>query len=229
MKHCDGAYGVTRAASCRIIAGTGIDPPLSVSETVVAIDNLRASATIIAALAVGVETIIPVASDDRAFELKSDTVVTAGEKNGIKRRGYDLGNSPVEIIKRYTNAPFTTLVLRTTNLTEFLLKIKQAYICSSLNISATASFLHHKNLCICAVGGSRGVSEDLGVALCLSSLIAGIEISPGVSAQFTRESRAARHLTEIGYGGDVEFISHVDLYSCIPYYDGIRITDCKKW
>jgi 2-phosphosulfolactate phosphatase len=227
-KHCDGASGVTRAVNCRIISGTGTYRPEIGSETIVAIDNLRASATIVTALAVGVKSIIPVVSDEPAFQLKSDVVVTAGEKNGRRLQGYDLGNSPGEIIERYTAAPFNTLVLRTTNLVPFLKAVSQAYICSSLNISATASFLKKNDLCICAVGGTHGCTEDLGVALCLSALVKGIDFPAEAAARFTWESPAAKHLTDIGYGRDVEFISRVDLYNCIPYYDGTLITDYRK-
>lgn len=69
-------------------------------KTAVVVDVLRASTTVTWALHNGAREIIPVATIDAASELKSklgkDHVLLAGERDGLKIEGFDLGNSPAE-------------------------------------------------------------------------------------------------------------------------------------
>jgi 2-phosphosulfolactate phosphatase len=64
--------------------------------TVVIIDILRATSCMTTALANGVAGIIPVADLDACRTMRSDDCCTAGERNGEKVDGFDLGNSPFE-------------------------------------------------------------------------------------------------------------------------------------
>ncbi|MBY0587498.1 2-phosphosulfolactate phosphatase [bacterium] len=67
---------------------------------VVVIDILRATTTMLYALAEGASVIIPVAEVDEASDLASrlpdTTVLLAGERKGSPIAGFDLGNSPKE-------------------------------------------------------------------------------------------------------------------------------------
>ena len=110
-------------------------------ETIVLIDNLRASSTIVTALAMGIEAVIPLTDDQKVFELKDDQVLTAGESGGVKLDGYDIGNSPVEIESNCKSLQYKTLLIKTTNLVPRLLTFPHAVICSSLNLNATAKYL----------------------------------------------------------------------------------------
>ena len=67
----------------------------------VVIDTLRATSTIITALANGCEQVIPVEEVGQATRLRAsvggDTMaVLGGERGGQKIPGFDLGNSPLE-------------------------------------------------------------------------------------------------------------------------------------
>ena len=103
-------------ANCSIGIGKEFVRSLLPGDIPVVIDNLRASSTIITALAYGVKEIMPVAHDEAAMQLKEQGVVIAGESGGIKLPGYDLGNSPVELIRRAEQEPFKKLAIKTSNL-----------------------------------------------------------------------------------------------------------------
>jgi 2-phosphosulfolactate phosphatase len=82
----------------------------------VILDVLRASTTMITALAHGAARIVPVADVEAARRRAADSTPRAllgGERRGIRIAGFDLGNSPLE----YTPAAVAgrTLVITTTN------------------------------------------------------------------------------------------------------------------
>jgi len=196
----------------------------------VVIDTLRASSTIVTALACGVEEIIPVTRDEDAFSSQQQGVVIAGESGGVKLPGYDLGNSPVELLRRAEQHPFKTMAFKTSNLIPLLAALPQAWICSSLNLQAMANYLAEKDVCIFAAGGENGVSEDLAVAIALHAHLNHAPFDEQLIAHFILESPAARHLKSIGYAEDVKFIARVNIYDIIPYYDGktIKKADINK-
>src|SRR3972149_7806216 len=69
-------------------------------KTVIVIDVLRASSTIVTALNNGAKDIIPVESQEDATRLMQEIgrkyVLLCGEKGGQKIEGFDFGNSPYE-------------------------------------------------------------------------------------------------------------------------------------
>jgi len=71
----------------------------------VMLDIFRGSNTIIAALDQGAEYIIPVSKVEEAYRLKKDNpgYFLFGEVNGLKPKGFDYGNSPVELSKSNVN------------------------------------------------------------------------------------------------------------------------------
>ena len=70
--------------------------------TVVVIDVLRASSTILQALSNGAREVIPVAEPSETVRLKTQyppgQVLLSGERMGLKIEGFDLGNSPFEYV-----------------------------------------------------------------------------------------------------------------------------------
>ncbi len=210
-------------ANYRIGIGNTLLDEISAQEAVVVIDNLRASSTIVTALALGVEKIMPVLDDEEAFALRNNGAVIAGESGGEKIEGYDLGNSPVELVEFYNTSPFTTLVLKTSNLIPLLSRLPEALICSSLNLASIAAYLENKNVCILAVGGHKGATEDLGVAFALQACMSRTIFDTSLITCFARESQAAQHLINIGYGKDIDFITRVNIFNVIPHFDGKKI------
>ena len=212
-----------RLAKYRITTGPGPLPDLTDEDFVVVIDTLRASSIIVTAFFLGIETVIPVLDDEQAFLLTCDSTVISGEAKGVKLTGYDIGNSPVELIETYREAPFSYLVIKTSNLIPLLVSLPRAVICSTLNLSAVARCLAGKDAVIIATGGRRGVAEDLGTVLALGSAVSGVQFDAGCITAFINESHAAQYLRSIGYGQDVDFISQVSIFDVVPVYDGAVI------
>ena len=96
--------------------------------TVVVIDVLRASTTIVHALAAGATEVIPFEEIEEARAAaaqQSDAeILLGGERDGVKIDGFDLGNSPTD----YTplNVGGKTIVFTTTNGTRAMARCRQA-------------------------------------------------------------------------------------------------------
>jgi len=183
------------------------------NECCVIIDVLRASSTIVTALSHGVKEILITTSIDDALKLKKKRYTTVGERKGVKVPGFDLGNSPVEFLNTIKTHPVKKMVLTTSNLTRVLAHLEAAYICSSLNLTAVSKIFPEQKVNIVAAGGAHGVAEDLGVALALMMSLKGIKLQKGLV-----QKMITRHLSDIGYGDDVKFITQVDKYKVVPLY-----------
>ena len=85
--------------------------------TVIVIDVLRASTTIIHALAAGAEKVIPCLEVEEAKTVAAkfprDKVVLGGERAGLKIDGFDFGNSPGDYTQETVGGK--TVVFTTTN------------------------------------------------------------------------------------------------------------------
>jgi len=184
----------------------------------VIIDVLRASSTIVTALAHGVKEIRAVAGIEEALSFRHQKYVVAGERHCIPVPGFDLGNSPVELIDALRRRPINKMVLTTSNLTRVLVRCRRAHICSSLNLSAVSKLIKNEDVNIVAVGGPHGIVEDLGVALALMLRLQGLKLGKRLVQALITQSPAARHLVSIGYGDDVKFITAVDRYDLVPLY-----------
>jgi len=80
------------------------------------IDVLRASTTMITALANGAVRVVPVADVDEARRIVADVEppgLLGGERGGVRLPGFDLGNSPLEYVP--ARVAGRTLVITTTN------------------------------------------------------------------------------------------------------------------
>src|SRR5262245_7977597 len=94
----------------------------------VVIDVLRATSTIIHALAAGASSIIPCGEIDEARntakKFPRGTVLLGGERKGLKIPGFDLGNSPADYDHKVVAGK--TVIFTTTNGTRALLQAKEA-------------------------------------------------------------------------------------------------------
>jgi 2-phosphosulfolactate phosphatase len=140
----------------------------------VVFDVLRATSTMITALAAGASGIIPVCEISEAISLRRERpdLLLAGEREGLRIGAtltdgieFDLGNSPREFTKERVQGK--TIVTTTTNGTRALRACAGAsnvLIGSLLNVNATAGFLAHQNpeiICIvCAGTGEDAALED---------------------------------------------------------------------
>lgn len=140
------------------------------------IDVLRATSTIVEAIANGARTIFPATDMDDALRLAQmlgrEDVLLCGERRARKIEGFDLGNSPAE----FTSATVADklVVMTTTNGTPALLAGSAADRCivaAFLNISAAAADLSASGKPIVLLCAGREGRFSLDDALCAGSLI----------------------------------------------------------
>ena len=115
--------------------------------TVVIIDILRASSTIITALHNGAKRVIPCGTPEEARQIReqshADDVLLGGERGGVLIEGFDCGNSPAEYAPGRVAGK--TIAFTTTNGTQALLKSAAAetiLIGAFVNRRAVAERLH---------------------------------------------------------------------------------------
>lgn len=106
----------------------GLTPAAVSGKPAVVLDILRATTTIVAALANGARAVLPTASSDEALKVaqnleKKDRLLT-GERRCVRIPGFDLGNSPLEMTAEAVKGK--TLVVCTTNGTPALVAAETA-------------------------------------------------------------------------------------------------------
>lgn len=166
--------------------------------TVVVIDVLRATSTIVAALMAGAREIIPAQATDEAVaiahRLGTDRTLLCGEQGSLKVPGFHLGNSPAEYTPEAVHGK--TIVLTTTNGAPALVKARGAertFCASLLNARATASLLAELDppaVALLCSGTHGGFSlED---SLAAGAIVAELQrLLPPERLQMTDSARAA--------------------------------------
>jgi 2-phosphosulfolactate phosphatase len=115
-----------------------VEPGALAGKTVVVIDVLRATTTIIHALAAGAREVVPCLEVDEARQVAArlgGEAVLGGERGGVAIAGFDLGNSPAEYTRERVGGK--TVVLTTTNGTRAMQRCKLA---GRLLLGAFANF-----------------------------------------------------------------------------------------
>ena len=219
---------------------------------VVVIDVLRATSTIVTALAAGAKAVVPAASSDEAVRLTSNLekngIVLAGERRMLKIEGFALGNSPREMTRDAVAGK--TLFLATTNGTPALLAAQggdPVLVAAALNFSAVAErarnlFAERGELVIICAGREKQFAlEDAYTAgRLIKAVKKGVppkklmlndaaQVSLDLAAQqggwldAFGASDAARQLNEVGLGDDVTFCAQPDRLAIVPIYADRRI------
>jgi 2-phosphosulfolactate phosphatase len=214
------------------------------SATVLVVDVLRASTTMIGALGNGCAGIVPVAEPadavQRARAIGAGALV-AGERRGRTIEGFDLGNSPLEVTRERVGGKM--LVFTTSNGTRALLAASAAPavgIAALVNVSAAVAWAlsEGRDVTVLCAGERGGVSlED---KVCAGLLVDGLlRHEPGVTvtdvargawelgraygkdvARLAHDSPWARHLALSGRGGDVSACLALDTATLVPVWAG---------
>jgi 2-phosphosulfolactate phosphatase len=215
---------------------------------VVVIDVLRATSTIVTALANKALEVIPVIEllevTDLVKAIGSRECLTGGERKGLKIAGFDLGNSPAEYTEERVQGK--KLILCTTNGTKAI-KLAQGatevYIGSFLNIQAIVDQLRNsgQDLTLICSGRDRNVSlEDLACAGMMAQLLqertqkiltdtaklaqyVWEKASPNLE-EFVKQTQHGRYLKEIGMEEDIGRCLTVNKYPIIPKYSNGKIS-----
>lgn len=172
------------------------------SSTVLVIDVLRASTTMITALGNGCAGIVPVTDPDEAFRRARTlgaVALVAGERKGRAIHGFDLGNSPLEVTRERVDGK--VLVFTTSNGTRALLASRSASsigVAAFVNASAAVAWAvaEGRDVTVVCAGERGGVSlED---KVCAGLLVDGL-LRDAPRAALTRDARGALELGR-GYG-----------------------------
>ncbi len=197
------------------------------------IDVIRATSTIVTALAQGAWGIQPVAYVDDAFALKAldPEVILAGERGGQALPGFDLGNSPEDFTTECVQG--RRIILTTTNGTQALAACTGARLvvtASLLNLAAVATRLLEVGppwIIVCAgCDGEFGVDDALvagALAEALDQDHAFISLYRSVRRDLTATllgSSAGRELQKVGLEKDVPFCAKLNLFPIVPTLDG---------
>jgi 2-phosphosulfolactate phosphatase len=206
---------------------------------VLVIDVLRASTTIVHALAAGAKAVYPVAEPDEARVLaeqfRGERVLRGGERGSRPIPGFDLGNSPSE----YTPAlcEGSRIIFTTTNGTRALLHA------ASAERVLVAAFTNFSAVCgvaladarpvhiLCAGTGGQVTLEDTLLAGAFVEALTEKEFDLNDGARLAwdcfefhgrlvpeaiRMGRSGQHLIELGYEADLKDAAQVDRHPLVP-------------
>jgi 2-phosphosulfolactate phosphatase len=155
------------------------------TNTVVIVDVLRSSTTIVVALSKGAKTVIPCRSIREARQVADrlgSEALLVGERYGIKPRGFDLNISPTELLT--ANIRGMKLVYTSTNLTRVLEPLKTGrsvivggFVNASRAAKAAAA-LSTEGITIVACGLDHTISiEDIIGAGAITSYLSDHELT----------------------------------------------------
>ncbi len=226
-----------------VLTAERLDPASVQGASVLVIDVLRASTTIVSALSHGCRALVPVADAEearrRARTYTGEPPLLAGERRGETIDGFDLGNSPIEVSSPRVCG--RTVLLTTSNGTRALLAARTAAaigVAGFVNLAAAAAWAAAHGLPVAlACAGERGAVslEDQVCAGLLASQLA--EAAPGRRlteaareaarvaerygkdlGQLREDSPWARHLIRTGRGRDVDACLSLDTSTVVPVY-----------
>ena len=233
--------------------------PLGVKEEdlagrgVVVIDVLRATTTIVTALANGAKAVVPAATSEEAVRLTANLekngILLAGERKSLKIAGFQLGNSPREMTPEVVAGK--TIFLSTTNGTPALVAAQAGapvLVGGAVNFTALAEraralFTERSDLAIVCAGREKQFAlEDAytagrlikavkkGVPPKKLTLNDAAQVSVDLTARYKNwrdaleQCDAARQLAEVDLAADVAFSAKADRFAAVPVYADRRIT-----
>ena len=221
----------------------GLEGASLADRTALVVDVLRASTTIVAALAAGAAAVVPVGEPAEArrrlADYPSGTAVLAGERSGEPLAGFDLGNSPPAFTA--DRVAGKTVILTTSNGTRALRRAAGAAalgVAAVVNLDAAACWaagLGRDVTIVCAAQRGRPCLEDQVAAGLLvdrlAALAPGAEPDPAARrvsalarpyrrdvARLAREAAWARRLAARGWDADVRACLDRDRFRLVPVY-----------
>lgn len=222
---------------------------------VVIIDTLRATTTIVNALANGARAVVPVTEPSQAVEIRdklgADNVLLGGEREGLRIENFDLGNSPEEYSEEVVSGK--TIALCTTNGSRLFTQFRYSgsvWVGSFLNLLAVVdgSGAEGSDLTIICAGHEGDFSmED---TLCAGGFIDAlsdrftVDINMNDSAKLAllhynanrgrlleamSDGEHGRRLSALGFDKDIAFAADRDKFDIAPrFVDGKIVAVLEK-
>jgi 2-phosphosulfolactate phosphatase len=216
----------------------------------IVIDVLRATTTMIHALAAGCTAIIPCEEIDEAKsvaqKMRPAKVLLAGEREGKPIAGFDLGNSPLEFTAKKCRG--RTVIMTTTNGTRALIRVmgaKRGLVAGFVNFSAVCEQLTADSSpiqIVCAGSDGEPSFEDTLLAGAFVDVLCDrFELVLNDSARLAWDSfetyghtlrealelgRGGQALKRLGFDADIEAAADVDKFAFVPEIqrDPARVT-----
>ncbi|WP_026950336.1 2-phosphosulfolactate phosphatase [Algoriphagus mannitolivorans] len=207
---------------------------------VVVVDIFRATSTMVAALANGVQRILPFADLESCRKMQDQGYKIAGERNGHTAPGFELGNSPVAFLDNAFEG--IQLAMTTTNGTQAIDKSKGAaeiLIGAFPNLQATVSYIQAQKkdvLIHCAGWKGRFNLED---SLFAGALVKSLESTHAAEEdgalamkslfekeghqlkKYLSQASHAKRLQNHGIEADIDFCLTLDLYDLVVKVDNV--------
>ena len=226
-----------------------IVPAELAGRTVVVIDVLRASTSILEALAAGAKTIYPVPSVEEALRLANSlgrqSVLLAGERRRLPIEGFDLGNSPAEFAGERVAGK--TLIMSTTNGTVVFGQTTAAdrvLVAALGNLTAVVEDLVRTNaepVLLCSGRERQFALEDAVCAGMLASRLRAAAPGPwelndaaiaavalaerfGSADELFPITEAGQAIADVGLGADLPFCARLDKHQVVPIFQDRQIT-----
>ena len=223
-----------------ILTADGVVPARLAGATALVIDVLRASTTIVTALANGAASVVPVETVEDARARKAalgPEAILAGERHSDPPEGFDLGNSPLEFTAARVQG--RTIVITTSNGTKALTAARGAEavgVAAFINAGAAAAWAAARGgdvVLVCAGELGAPSLEDQACAGVLVERLAAASaaatLTPAaVEAQelgrryakdlegLARDAPHARALARKGRGVDVGLCLTLDTTTVVP-------------
>ena len=208
--------------------------------TAVVIDVLRATTTIVHALAAGCTDVRLCVELDEARQLansmRAGKVLLGGERDGVALPDFDLGNSPREYVAARCKG--VSLVLTTTNGVKALARAAEAervLAAAFVNFSAVCEQIRHDPRplhVVCAgIHGAPALEDTLLAGAFVDFLCEEIETKLDDSARLAWDcfenhgsvlagaleiSRGGQHLLSLGLADDLRVAAEVDKFNLVP-------------
>lgn len=232
----------------------GCDPESLRGGVAVILDILRASTTIVHALAAGATEVVPCLDVDEARQkfaaFSPGTAVLGGERHGLLIPGFDLDNNPFA----YTPATvgLKTVIFTTSNGTRALDRARQSdriLIGSFVNLGAVVRELSRESRpihLICAGTNGQVSGEDVLCAGAIADRLMSTETAATddslrlARAFFQQESQrvglpaalraslGGRNCVRLGFGEQVDRAATCDLFDDVPEYNAVRGTITRR-
>ncbi len=211
----------------------------------VVIDVLRACSTIITALSNGCQYIILIIDPVEGLRMKkTDDVILAGERNGIKLNGYDLGNSPAEFTRDRVRRK--TVVMCSTNGTKAIEKSKagaESIIAAFLNIQTVIEYIRKRNKNVTILCSGKLGRHSLEDTICAGMIVENLDAEYTDTAliaeaayknyknsiyQCLKICEHGKYLAKLGFAADLKYCSQIDIFKLLPKLDPEgRIVEAK--
>ena len=226
-----------------------VTPEQLVDTTIVVMDVLRATTTIVHALAAGANAVVPCLEVDEARRRANQLgkrVVMGGERRGLPIEGFDLGNSPAEFTTAAVGG--RTVVFTTTNGTRAFIscaKASRVIVGAFVNLSAVCQAITACNRVelLCAGTASEITRED---ALLAGAIVDQLERANQKDLNLNdqaclaadawrfsqstfrgknqlhktlRASLGGRNMINIGLDGDINVAATIDKFTIVPELD----------